>query len=310
MLYLIRAADALQPLFMTTAFALGAVLGSFANVCVARWPVGQSIVKPGSRCPKCMHPLAWYDNIPIVGWVFLRGKCRYCSTSIHWQYPLVELLTALLFLLVYWKFGFTIASPVYMMLAFALVVCTFQDFADWTIPDEITYPGIPAGLAVAVAGMFLGEASGLRVLNPIDAGAGILLGGAIPFVIDRVTVVLLKKPGMGFGDVKLLAMIGGFVGWQGVLGTFFLACLLGSFIGVGVIAYFRFKGPSEKPEAAAGEKKEAASDDEIELEGHYLPFGPYLALAGFLFVLYGPELVQLYVDFVTLDSGSGTLYSI
>jgi leader peptidase (prepilin peptidase)/N-methyltransferase len=300
MLYLIRAADALHPLFLTTAFALGAIFGSFANVCVARWPAGLSIVKPASRCPKCMHPLAWYDNIPIVGWMFLRGKCRYCSTAIHWQYPLVELLTGLMFLAVYWKFGFTVASPVYMLLTFALIVCTFQDFADWTIPDEITYPGIPAGLAVAVLGMFLGEASGLRVVDPFDAAAGILLGGAIPFVIDRITVVLLKKPGMGFGDVKLLAMIGGFVGWQGVLGTFFLACLLGSFIGVGVITYFKIfpSAPKENDEPRSPE-------DEIELEGHYLPFGPYLALAGFLFVLFGPELIAFYIDFVTLPPDSG-----
>lgn len=294
--YLTRAADMLHPLFMTVSFALGAVLGSFANVCISRWPEGLSVVKPASRCPRCKNAIAWYDNIPVLSWLLLRAKCRHCDLPISWQYPLVELLTAFVFLAIYWHFGFTIATPVYMALAFGLIVSTFQDFADWTIPDEITLPGIPAGLAVSVLGMYYGEASGLRVLSPLDAVAGIALGGAIPFIIDRVTVLLLKKPGMGFGDVKLLAMIGGFIGWQGVLGSFVLACLLGSVIGMAVIGYYRVfpSTPDTADEPAADE-----DDDGIHLEGHYLPFGPYLALAGLLWVFFGPELLTWYLALLT-----------
>lgn len=294
--YLTRAADMLHPLFMTVSFALGAVLGSFANVCISRWPEGLSVVKPASRCPRCKNAIAWYDNIPVLSWLLLRAKCRHCGLAISWQYPLVELLTAFVFLAIYWHFGFTIATPVYMALAFGLIVSTFQDFADWTIPDEITLPGIPAGLAVSVLGLYYGEASGLRVLGPVDAVAGIVLGGAIPFIIDRVTVLLLKKPGMGFGDVKLLAMIGGFIGWQGVLGSFVLACLLGSVIGMAVIGYYRvFPSAPDTADEPAGDE----DDDGIHLEGHYLPFGPYLALAGLLWVFFGPELLAWYLALLT-----------
>jgi len=296
MLYLTRAADMLHPFFLVVSFALGGVLGSFANVCVSRWPQGLSVVQPASRCPRCLNSISWYDNIPVLSWLLLRAKCRKCGLPISAIYPVVELVTAGLFLAVYWRFGFTLASPVYMLLAGALVVCTFQDFADWTIPDELTLPGIPAGLVVALAGLILGEASGLRVLSPFDALAGIALGGAIPFAIDRITVLLLKKPGMGFGDVKLLAMIGGFIGWQGVLGSFVLACLLGSVIGMAVIGYYRVfpSTPDSASEPATDE-----DDDGIHLEGHYLPFGPYLALAGLLWVFFGPELLTWYLALLT-----------
>ena len=298
MLYLTRAADMLHPFFLFVSFAFGGVLGSFANVCISRWPEGLSVVKPASRCPRCMNAISWYDNIPVLSWLVLRAKCRHCGLPISWQYPLVELITALLFVGVYWRFGFTIASPVYMLLAWALVVCTFQDFADWTIPDELTLPGIPAGLAISVVGMYFGAESGLRLLSPFDALAGIALGAAIPFLIDRITVLLLKKPGMGFGDVKLLAMIGGFIGWQGVLGTFFLACLLGSVIGVAVILYYKaFPQPEEAP--APGDE----DDDGIHLSAHYLPFGPYLCIAGLLWVFFGPEMLGWYLGLMNFPVG-------
>ncbi len=298
MMYLTRAADMLYPFFMTVSFALGAVLGSFANVCISRWPQGLSVVKPASRCPQCGNAIAWYDNLPVLSWLMLRAKCRHCSLPISWQYPLVELITAFLFLAVYWRFGFTLASPVYMALAFAMVVCTFQDFADWTIPDEITLPGIPAGLVISAIGMYFAEVTGLRVLNVFDAAAGVVLGAFIPFAIDRITVLLLKKPGMGMGDVKLLAMLGAFIGWQGVLGSFLMACFMGSIVGMLVIGYYKVFPSPERPETAepAGEDEE---DDGIHLDAHYLPFGPYLAISGLIWVFAGPELLEWYLAFLT-----------
>lgn len=297
----------LNNLFMAVSLIMGLLVGSFCNVCVGRWPHGESVVSPRSRCPKCMNAIQWFDNIPLLSWLLLGAKCRHCKAPISWQYPLVEALTGVLFLLVYLRFGMTLASPVYMLLAAAMVVVTFQDLADWTIPDEITIPGVPVGLGLSVLAMFLGEASGLRVLHPFDALAGIVLGFAILYALDRITVLVLKRPGMGFGDVKLLAMLGAFIGWKGVLGTIMLASVLGSLIGVAVLLYFRFSSqPAEGAEVsdegdrgatksgdAAGEGD--GSDEDITLGHHYLPFGPYLAVAGMVYLFYGPELLAWYL---------------
>lgn len=307
----------LNALFMIVSFILGTLVGSFANVCVSRWPSGESVVSPRSRCPKCRNGIAWYDNIPILSWLLLGAKCRHCKLPIGWQYPLVEAITGVLFFLVYLRFGLVLAAPVYMAVCAALVIVTFQDLADWTIPNEITFPGIPAGLALSLVGMIYPE-SALRVVDPIDALIGIALGGGILYGLDRITVLVLKKPGMGFGDVKLLAMLGGFLGWQGTLGTLVIASLVGSVVGVGTILYFSFRGDAKKtpapdspedsvsPEAGAETVVERASgggghdeeDDGVNLAGHYLPFGPYLALGGLIYLFYGPELVSAYLAFL------------
>lgn len=306
----------LNNLFMAVSLIMGLLVGSFCNVCVGRWPHGESVVTPRSRCPKCMNAIVWYDNIPLLSWLLLGAKCRHCKSPISWQYPLVEAITGVLFLLVYLRFGMTLASPVYMLLAAALVVVTFQDLADWTIPNEITLPGIPVGLGLSVVAMFIGEGSGLRVLDPFTAFFGILLGFGVLFLLDRITVLLMKRPGMGMGDWKLLAMLGGFVGWQGVLGTLMLASVLGSTIGLLTILYFKIKGepedagetpvnPSEAetagdadtgapdPKSAAGEMEE--DEEDISLGHHYLPFGPYLAVGSLIYLFYGPEIFSWYL---------------
>jgi leader peptidase (prepilin peptidase)/N-methyltransferase len=299
-----EALQPLHPLFTAVSFVLGLLVGSFCNVCVARWPSGESVVHPRSRCPKCRNAIAWYDNIPVLSWLILGAKCRHCSLPIGWQYPLVEALTGALFLLVYLRFGFTLATPVYMALMAAMVVVTFQDLADWTIPNEITFPGIPAGLLLSLVAMIYPD-SALRVTSPFDALLGVALGGGILYLMDRVTLLLLKKPGMGFGDVKLLAMLGAFIGWKGALGTLMLASVFGTVVGLGMIAYFRLRGAAPSPEAPAESGPQAAAgsdgeEEEITLEGHYLPFGPYLALGGIVYVFIGPELLAWYLDQLTL----------
>ncbi len=292
----------LHTLFMVVSFVLGCLVGSFCNVCAARWPAGESVIKPRSRCPRCMNPIAWYDNIPLFSWLMLGAKCRHCDKPISWQYPLVEALTGVLFLFVYLRFGIVLATPIYMLFCAALVVVTFQDLADWTIPNEITLPGIPIALVVALLGMIYPE-SMLRVTDPIDALIGIALGGGIIYGMDRITVVLLKKPGMGMGDVKLLAMLGGFLGWQGVLGILFAASIVGSIIGVALILLQRTsQGAGEEvaetdSDADASAKKDAHAEDSEEdflPEGHYIPFGPYLALGALLFLFFGPEIIEHY----------------
>jgi len=259
------------------------MVGSFCNVCISRWPSGASVVSPRSRCPKCLNGIAWYDNIPLLSWLALGAKCRHCGLPISWVYPVVEGITAFLFLGVFWKFGVSIATPVYMALCAGMVIVTFQDLADWTIPNEITLPGIPIGILLGLGGMVLGPDSGLRVTDVFDALAGAALGGGILFALDRITVLLLKKPGMGFGDVKLLAMLG----WLRARG----------------------KAPAAPPADPASDPPEAiagggADDEEITLEGHYLPFGPYLAVGGLLYLFFGPELIALY--FNILQSPAGT----
>lgn len=319
----------LNSLFMAVSLILGLLVGSFCNVCVGRWPHGESVIQPRSRCPKCLNAIAWYDNIPLLSWLMLGAKCRHCKAPISWQYPVVEALTGVLFLLVYLRFGFTLATPVYMLLAAALVIVTFQDLADWTIPNEITFSGVPAGLGLSVIAGWIGVSSGLRVIHPFDAMGGVVLGYALLYGLDKLTVLILKRPGMGLGDAKLLAMLGAFIGWKGVLGTIMLGSVLGSIVGGAVMLYFHFAGAEQPQEdaptdgdtpdqadgdtaAAEGAEPDAAvsaaarsaaepeadgeEDDGISLSNRYLPFGPYLAIAGLVYVFYGPELLAWYLQ--------------
>ena len=261
-------------------FVLGAMVGSFLNVCVYRLPRGLSVIRPRSKCPGCDKPIAWYDNVPLVSWLVLGAKCRNCGTAISWQYPLVEAITGLLFLLVYWRFGFVFATPVYMALAAALVVVTFVDLTDWTIPNEITIPGTFIGIGLSVVGMMWPE-SGLQLSDPLWAIVGAVVGFAIPYLLDKLALLVLGKRGMGMGDAKLLAMLGAFFGVGGVLLDVVIASFIGSVVGIGLIYWNRRRG-----NAAEG--------------GTYLPFGPYLALAGVIVMFYGPQIIDAYWSYLTV----------
>jgi leader peptidase (prepilin peptidase) / N-methyltransferase len=275
--------QALTAFMAVITFIVGAMVGSFLNVCVYRLPAGMSVVKPRSRCPKCEQPIIWYDNIPIVSWLLLGAKCRNCQAPISWQYPLVEGITGVVFLLVFWRFGFVVATPIYMLLGAGLVLVTFVDLTDWTIPNEVTLPGIPIGIACALIAMFYPE-SGLHVEGPLepvfDALLGVVLGGGLLYGLDKLSLLLLKKPGMGFGDVKLLAMLGAFFGWPSVILIVMIAAVVGSVFGISMILIKKARG---------GEKSD-----------HYLPFGPYLALAGFLVLLFGHDLYAFYLDYTRI----------
>lgn len=290
---MIRPVD-LQPLHTFcsgVAFVLGGMIGSFLNVCVYRLPRNESVVRPRSHCPKCGNLIAWYDNLPILSWLFLRAKCRHCGQSISWMYPLVEAITAFLFLFVFWRFGFSLATPVYLLLTASLVLVTFVDLADWTIPNEVTFPGIPLGIAVSLVGMFY-PGSHLVVTDVYDALIGVAIGGASLYLLDKISLLLLKKRGMGFGDVKLLAMLGGFLGWKGVLLIIVIASFLGSFVGLAMILAEKFwNRHAQRPESEPGE-------DDIP-EGHYLPFGPYLAAAGLIVLFFGQAIIDAYLAYIT-----------
>lgn len=284
----------LNTFFMIVSLVLGLMVGSFCNVCICRWPAGESVIRPRSRCPKCGNAIAWYDNVPLLSWLLLGAKCRNCGTPISWLYPMVEGVTGLLFLLMYARFGFTFATPVYMFFCAGLVIVTFVDLREWIIPNEVTFSGIIAGLLLALLGTAYPEASNLRVTSVVDAFAGIVLGGGILYLLDKLTLLILKKPGMGFGDVKLLAMIGAFIGWKGVIGTLMLACIVGSVVGLSLIIVDKLRRAATPAPGAAAEAGENKGEEEA-LPGHYIPFGPYLALAGLIYLCFGPELIAFYL---------------
>ena len=272
-------------LMTAISFIVGAMVGSFLNVCVYRLPKGESIVKPRSRCPKCENAIVWYDNIPMVSWLLLGAKCRHCKTPISWQYPLVEAITAALFAAVYVRYGFTIASPVYMLLSAGLVLVTFVDLTDWTIPNEVTFPGIPLGLVCALVAMFVPNTN-LMILGPpnvpiFSALLGAVVGGGILYMLDKGALMVLGKRGMGFGDVKLIAMLGAFFGFPAVLMVIAIAACLGAFLGYALILMQRSKGQEET--------------------AHYIPFGPYLSFAGVIVMLFGQYLYTTWITYMGFE---------
>jgi leader peptidase (prepilin peptidase) / N-methyltransferase len=276
--------ETIMIILSAASFVLGGLIGSFLNVCVHRMPLGLSVVKPRSRCPKCENSLAWYDNIPVMSWLILGAKCRNCKEPISWQYPLVEAITAVLFYLVFLKFGLTIATPVYMLMAASLVLVTFIDLTDWTIPNEITFPGMPLGVVCAVVAMMVPD-TGLMLDKPLMAIVGLFLGGGVLYALDMISLLVLKKRGMGFGDVKLLAMLGAFFGPAGVFMIIMISSFFGSIIGVTMIVINNGK------ETDVGEKN----------IGHYLPFGPYIVLGGLVYMFVGPQIIDLYLGYIGIE---------
>ncbi len=254
-------------------FVLGAGFGSFFNVCIYRMPREESIVKPRSHCPKCNQQISWYDNIPLVSVFVLRGKCRHCGAPISPRYLFIELLTASLFLAVWLKYEFQWVAPIYWILIGGLIVSTFIDFEHYIIPNEITYGGVLVGLALSLLYPPLHEAEtvGASLLRSFVGG---LTGGAMLLVIAMVGEKIFKKEAMGMGDVKFIAGIGAFLGWQAALFTIFASSVIGGAIGLLLVLTSK-KG-----------------------WGSRIPYGPYIALAALLWVFFGRELINWYFGFL------------
>ncbi len=250
-------------LFLGFAFVFGAVVGSFLNVCIYRIPAGESVVSPRSRCPRCGSLIRWYQNIPILSWLFLRGRCANCRTRISPRYVLVEALTGLLFVLVLRDFRIHWATPVFWVFIALLVTITFIDFDHQIIPDVISLPGIVIGFGAS----FL-----LPWVSWSDSLLGILLGGGSLFLVAVGYEFLTKKEGMGGGDIKLLAMLGAFLGWKAVLPIIFVSSLLGTLVGVPLML-------------AKG------SDGKLAI-----PFGPFLAAAAVIWLFWGEFLAGWYLQ--------------
>ena len=243
-------------------FAVGAAVGSFLNVCIVRLPKGGSLIKPGSHCPQCESPIRFYDNIPLLSYIVLRGKCRRCKAHISPRYFLVEGLSGLMALALFRNFGLSPELAVYFIFFSALLVIIFIDLDTWTIPDVITLPGIVAGVAAS----FL-----LPRFNMWQSLLGLLAGGGVLFLVAVGYQLLRKREGMGGGDIKLLAMIGAFLGLPGVIYTLFASSLVGSL--AGALLMFRDKSGG----------------------GTRIPFGPFLALGAMTYVFWGPALIQWYL---------------
>jgi leader peptidase (prepilin peptidase)/N-methyltransferase len=246
--------------FEIFSFVLGAVVGSFLNVIILRLPEEKSIVFPASHCPKCRHALRVYDNIPLISYLFLKGRCRDCGGSISLRYPLVEGLTAILSVLIYWKFGPSLQYLCVFLFTCSLVVITFIDLDHQIIPDVISLPGIPVFFLAAIFVM------NLRFL---DAFLGFLIGGGVLYSVAFVYELITKREGMGGGDIKLLAMIGAFLGWQSLLFVLLISSFAGAAVGIAIMIA---KGRDMK---------------------YAVPFGPFLSLGAIAYLFFGAYLYGL-----------------
>ena len=253
----------MTPLFpiIGIAFVFGACIGSFLNVCIYRIPAGTSIVRPPSSCPRCKNEIAFYDNIPILSWLLLLGKCRACGAPIAVRYPLVELMTGLFAAACIVFFGPTWHALAAFAFIAVLIVVAFIDLDHRIIPDAISLPGIPIFFIAAIAATDLTWQSSV---------VGVLAGGGSLFAVAWGYQTITGREGMGGGDIKLLAMIGAFIGWRGILFTLFAASAIGTLIGI--VAMIR-----------SGKGMKLA-----------IPFGPFLALGAVLYLFFGVPIFHWY----------------
>ncbi|MFY2561402.1 prepilin peptidase [Corallococcus terminator] len=228
------------PLFTAFLLVLGLCIGSFLNVVIARVPEGLSIVRPGSRCPKCGHVLSWYENIPVLSWLALRARCRSCHAPISPRYVLVELLTGLLFLACLRRFGWTYELFPALVLVSLLIPLTFIDLAHWILPFSLTVPGIAAGLVLAVP-------RGADAV--VDATLGAIIGFLTFRLMEYVGWKVFRKEALGGGDKFLVALLGAFLSWRALLGILFLSSLQGAVVGIAMLGLTGRAGPSTPPDA-------------------------------------------------------------
>jgi len=247
--------------FYILLFVVGLVIGSFLNVCILRIPHGESIIRPGSRCLQCKTPIVWFDNIPLLSFIRLRARCRWCGGKISWRYPLVECLNGVSYLGIVYKFGWTHSALVHALFLSLLLVVTMTDLDHFVIPDAITLPGLVIGFFTAAFILPVGWTGSLL---------GIALGGGILWMLAAVSPYLFGKEGLGGGDIKLLAMIGAFLGWQHVCMTLFLASCTGAMVGIGLMAFRDME------------------------RGQYLPFAPFLAAGAVASLFFPQELFGMY----------------
>lgn len=244
-----------------TVCLLGALIGSFLNVCIYRLPRRESVVWPSSHCPVCAAPIAPYDNLPILSFLLLKGRCRACRAPISLRYPAVEAANAVGYGLILWWFGAGWPAVAYALLLSSLLVITGTDLTHQIIPDAITLPGIVLGLILAATVLPVGA---------VDAILGLLAGGGLLWIMAWVSPYLFGKEGMGGGDIKLLAMVGAFLGWKPALLTIMVGAMTGSLVGISLISL------------------------KLIRRDHYIPFGPFLAFGALVALFFHQDIFAWY----------------
>lgn len=317
----------LLPIHAAFIFVLGLLWGSFFNVVVWRVPRRFSIVLPGSHCPICGTPIRWHDNVPLLSQVMLGQRCRVCGSKFSWRYFGVELLTGLIWVSVFLRFGWSGATAVYLVFVSLLVVATFTDIDHWIIPDSVSIGGLVFGLLVAVGGAWYGAEYfpanewpvwGHAVWRPLaNAAIGACVGWFIMQSIALMGRLIFRKEAMGGGDIVLMAMFGAFLGWQGVLATLVISCFIGVFLGGSLLMMDKLRerrrgGPLPEPAHRIPESINPSTPDGFNaavahLDLHrkersvstHLPFGPYLCMAAYAVLIAWPvierTLYNLYV---------------
>ena len=245
-------------------FILGLIVGSFSNVCVYRIPRNESIVYPASHCPKCHTTIKPIDNIPLLSYILLKGRCRNCKSKISIRYPVVEFLTGFIYLQIYLVYGLSIQTLIYVILASSLIIISFIDLKEQIVPDVISLPGIVLGFIISFF---------VPYISFINSALGILVGGGIILIIGLAGSVIFKKEAMGGGDVKLAAMIGAFLGWRYIIISLFLGFFLGAIVGIVLIL------------------------SKIKSREDVVAFGPFIVLGSLITLLCGEKILSWYLGF-------------
>ena len=303
----------MDPVLAGGMFALGLVFGSFLNVCIYRMPLGLSVVRPGSACPHCGKAIRFYDNVPVLSWVFLGGKCRACKAKITPRYAVVELITGGLFLLCYWHLGLTLAGLKCAVLAFLLLGLIFTDAETHLLPDKLTLTGLAAGvifsslvpvndlLSMALPGVFqlpVSSEVSWRLFSLMDSLLGAAIGASFLYGTGAIYLRWRGVEGMGFGDVKLMAMMGSFLGLRLTILTIFAASIAGSFFGLGTVFVVWVKRMQRRRrvfhETGADARRHAWASAMVALRRHQMPFGVFLGSMGLVAFYVGGPFMKWY----------------
>ena len=306
----------MDPVLAIAIFAFGLAFGSFLNVCIYRLPLGLSVVKPSSACPHCKRPIAFYDNIPVLSWLILGGRCRNCRTAITPRYLFVELLNALLWLACYWYFGWTLSLVKYCVLSFLLLGLIFTDAETKLLPDKLTLTGLVLGIAFSLlvpvndlASQFLPGIVDLpvssaifgRILSLVDSLLGAAVGASFIYGAGAIYLRWRGAEGMGFGDVKLMAMVGAFLGVKLTVLTIFTASIAGSLFGISAILIVWMKRTHrfmKRLGNAQQARRRAWQSAQLVYRSYQMPFGVFLGGMALFAFFFGGRLLRWYGRFL------------
>jgi len=313
--FVLVGSDRMDPVLAAAIFVLGLCFGSFLNVCIYRLPLGISVVMPRSACPKCNQGIALYDNMPVLSWLILRGRCRHCKARISPRYLLIELLTGLLFLACYAYFGWTLSTLKYCAFAFLLLGLIFTDAETKLLPDKLTLPGLALGIVFSLlvpvndlVSQFLPGIVNLpfsadistRLLSFLDSLLGAAVGAAFIYGAGAIYLRWRGTEGMGFGDVKLMAMVGAFLGVKLTVLTIFTASLAGSVFGLTTVLVVWLKRThrfAERFADAAAARRRAWQSAQVVYRSYQMPFGVFLGSMALVAFFFGERFIRWYGRF-------------